>query len=292
MTEKRKPVSSSDDVTPTDHPQTAILREHLRRRYGDTAPDHGVATNPTLELLLRHRTARHYLPATVTEAELALILAAGQSASTSANFQFTSVVVVDDADLRARLSELAGGQQLILDASVFLVWVADWSRNIDIAVRHGHSIEATEYLDSTVSSIVDVTLSAQNAAIAAESLGYGITFVGALRNNVDEVIAALKLPEWTFPVYGMAIGLPDPADPADIKPRYSQDVVVHRNTYTAPSDDAVAEYLTRINTYYREQELPEDWVTNRLAGRISTKASLHGRQGIRNTFNRQGFQMK
>lgn len=269
-----------------------VLQEQLDKRYGPAGPRVGAANNQTLEVLLRHRTVRRFLPGVVAESELQLILAAAQSASTSANFQFTSVVVIDDPVLRARLAELAGGQQLVLDAAVFLVWVADWSRNIALACAHGHSIEATSYLDSTISSIVDVTLSAQNAAVAAESLGYGITFVGALRNNIDSVIELLRLPEWTFPVYGLAIGIPDPADPADVKPRYGQDVVVHRNTYTAPADTDVADYLDRINAYYREQELPEDWVKNRLAGRISTKESLHGRQGIRNTFHRQGFELK
>ncbi|GAB2685113.1 nitroreductase family protein [Nocardia thraciensis] len=269
-----------------------VLQEQLDKRYGAGALSADGVGNPTLEVLLRHRTVRHYLPGTVSDTELRLILAAAQSASTSANFQFTSVVVVDDPALRDRLAELAGGQQLIRDAAVFLVWIADWSRNVAIATEHGHTIEATSYLDSAISSIVDVTLSAQNAAVAAESLGYGITFVGALRNKIDAVIEALELPEWTFPVYGLAIGVPDPADPADIKPRYGQSVVVHRNTYTPPTAADVDDYLARINTYYREQELPADWVKNRLAGRISTKESLHGRQHIRKTFNNQGFQLR
>ncbi|MFC9996871.1 nitroreductase family protein [Nocardia sp. NPDC127526] len=271
---------------------STVLQEQLHKRYGAQAPVAGGVANPTLELLLRHRTVRRFLPGEISESELAVIVAAAQSASTSANFQFTSVVVVDDPALRARLAELAGGQQLINDAAVFLVWLADWSRNIELARANGHTIEATEYLDSALSSVIDVTLSAQNAATAAESLGYGITFVGALRNKIDAVIEALGLPEHTFPVYGLAIGIPDPADPADIKPRYGQSVVVHRNTYTPPAAEDLADYLDRINTYYREQELPEDWVKNRLAGRISTKESLHGRQGIRNTFNRQGFPLK
>ncbi|MBF6174773.1 nitroreductase family protein [Nocardia blacklockiae] len=271
---------------------STALQQQLDKRYGADAPVADGVGNPTLEVLLRHRTVRHFLPGEVSETELRLIIAAAQSASTSANFQFTSVVVIDDPALRDRLAELAGGQQLVRDAAVFLVWVADWSRNIAIARQHGHSIEATAYLDSTVSSIVDVTLSAQNAAVAAESLGYGITFVGALRNNIDAVIAELRLPEWTFPVYGLAIGVPDPTDPADIKPRYGQSVVVHRNTYRPPDDAEVQDYLDRINAYYREQELPADWAKNRLAGRISTKESLHGRQHIRRTFHNQGFELR
>lgn len=101
------------------------------------------------------------------------------------------------------------------------------------------------YLDSTISSVVDVALAAQNAAVAAESLGYGITFVGALRNRVDEVCAELELPEWTFPLFGLAIGVPAPGNPADVKPRLGQDVVLHQETYRRPDPAAIADYRAR-----------------------------------------------
>ncbi|MFC4120062.1 nitroreductase family protein [Nonomuraea zeae] len=268
------------------------VRDLLERRFGVAGHDGGTPGTEVVELLLRHRTVRTFLPQPVEEEVLRLIVAAAQSASTSANFQFTSVVSVRDPARRDRLAVYAGDQQLVRDAGAFLVWVADWSRSVSIARAHGLPTGGADYLDSTVSSIVDVALAAQNAAVAAESLGYGITFVGALRNRVDEVCAELELPEWTFPLFGLAIGVPAPDDPADVKPRLGQDVVLHQETYTPPDPGAIADYRRRIGRYYTEQEKPADWVQDRLAWRIADKGGLDGRHTIRDSFHRQGFPLK
>lgn len=264
----------------------------LKKRYGtdyELPPEIG---NSTIELLIRHRTVRHFVPCELPDDELQLIVAAAQSASTSANFQFASIVQVEDPARRDRLADLAGNQQLVRDAAVFFVWVADWARSVSVAREHGLPTDGAEYLDSTISSIVDVALSAQNAAVAAESLGYGVTFVGALRNNVDAVCDELGLPAWTFPVFGLAIGLPDPNDPADIKPRFSQDVVLHKETYRSLDESGLQDYSERIGKYYSEQERPADWVLDRLAWRIGSSEGLHGRHRMRESFQRQGFPIR
>ncbi|GAA2214518.1 NADPH-dependent oxidoreductase [Nonomuraea monospora] len=268
------------------------VRDLLERRFGTAEGVHEDLGNGVVELLLDHRTVRTFLPEPVDERVLRLIVAAAQSASTSANFQFTSVVSVRDAARRDRLATYAGDQQLVRDAGAFLVWVADWSRSVSIARAHDLPAQGADYLDSTVSSIVDVALAAQNAAVAAESLGYGITFVGALRNRVDEVCAELELPAWTFPLFGLAIGVPAPDDPADVKPRLGQDVVLHQETYTRPDPAAIADYRERIGRYYTEQEKPADWVLDRLAWRIADKGGLDGRHTIRDSFHRQGFPLR
>ena len=55
---------------------------------------------------------------------------------------------------------------------------------------------------------VDVALSAQTTVIAAESMGLGICYIGALRNNPAEVSELLALPEHVYPVFGLCIGHP------------------------------------------------------------------------------------
>lgn len=265
------------------------VKELLERRFGTPGDVDVSLGNGVVELLLDHRTVRTFRPEPIDERVVRLIVAAAQSASTSANFQFTSVISIRDPARRDRLAHYAGDQQLVRDAGAFLVWVADWSRSVSIAREHGLPTRGANYLDSTISSVVDVALAAQNAAVAAESLGYGITFVGALRNRVDEVCAELELPEWTFPLFGLAIGVPAPDDPADVKPRLGQDVVLHQETYRRPDPAAIADYRERIGRYYTEQEKPADWVLDRLAWRIADKTGLHGRHTIRQSFHRQGF---
>ena len=278
--------------TETQPGASARLAAALRKRYGADVVAAADRTSETVELQLRHRTVRRFLPGAINDATLQLIVAAAQSASTSANFQFTSVVNVRDPGRRDRLARHAADQQLVRDAALFLVWVADWSRSREIAIAHGHPTAGADYLDSTLSSVVDVALAAQNAALAAESLGYGITFVGALRNEVDAVCAELRLPPWTFPLFGLAIGIPDPADPADVKPRMPQSVVLHEETYTPFAQADIDAYSERIGRYYREQERPEDWVRERLAWRISSKDGLDGRHTMRASFGKQGFPLR
>jgi nitroreductase len=45
-----------------------------------------------------------------------------------------------------------------------------------------------------VMATVDTALAAQNAALAAESIGLGTVYIGAMRNSPEEVAALLKLP--------------------------------------------------------------------------------------------------
>jgi nitroreductase len=271
---------------------TVSLTEALHKRYGAPILSADGRENDTIALQLRHRSVRTFLPGVIDDETLGLIVAAAQSASTSANFQFTSVVDVRDPERRDRLALMAGDQQLVRDAGAFLVWIADWSRSRTIAEWHGHPTAGADYLDSTLSSIVDVALAAQNAAIAAEALGYGVTFVGALRNNVDEVCAELELPQWTFPLFGLAIGIPDPDDPADVKPRLPQSVVLHRETYEPLDPADVDDYRRRIGRYYTEQERPADWVQERLAWRISSKDGLDGRHTMKESLRKQGFPLR
>ena len=54
------------------------------------------------------------------------------------------------------------------------------------------SIESTEKF---MVALIDAALAAQNAAIAAESMGLGICYIGGIRNKLDEVKDLLKTPE-------------------------------------------------------------------------------------------------
>src|SRR5262245_33953689 len=51
-----------------------------------------------------------------------------------------------------------------------------------------------------------------------ESLGLGTCYIGAIRNNPETVARELALPEGVFPVFGLTVGFPDPAQPSGVKP--------------------------------------------------------------------------
>src|SRR5581483_12157032 len=196
--------------------------------------------NDVLATILAHRSVRGFRPDPLPDGTLELLVAAAQSASTSSNLQFWSVIAVEQPDHKSRLATLAGDQPFIRDAPLLLVWLADLARLDAIAAERQQAVEGTQYLEEFIVGVVDAALAAQSALIAAESLGLGGVYIGAMRNLPEQIAAELLLPPHTFAVFGMSIGYPDPARETGIKPRLPQSVVLHREQYSvAARSDAI-----------------------------------------------------
>ena len=112
----------------------------------------------------------------------------------------------------------------------FFVFCADLYRHEIVGEMENKdvmtSIESTEKF---MVMLIDTALAAQNAAIAAESMGLGICYIGGIRNNLDEVCNLLKTPKRVIPLFGMAVGYPEKL--ADKKPRLSFSHIYHENEY-------------------------------------------------------------
>jgi nitroreductase len=224
---------------------------------------------------------------------LETLVAAAQSASTSSNLQVWSVVAIQDPEHKARLSVLASNQQFIRDAPLLLVWLADLARLNAIAADRQTQVEGTQFTEAFILGIVDATLAAQSALIAAESLGLGTVYIGAMRNHPEKVAEALGLPPSVFAVFGMSIGWPDPAKATGIKPRLPQSVVLHREVYdAAPRREVIDRYNGIARDYMREQGMKEqDW-TAQAMGRLKDREAMHGRDRMREALRNLGFELK
>jgi nitroreductase len=138
--------------------------------------------NEHIALLLSHRSIRGYRPDALPPGTLETLVAAAQSAATSSNLQTWSVVAVTDAGKKATLARLAANQKHIEQCPLFLVWIADLSRNRRLAEEEGVTLETLPYQETFLVAAIDATLAAQNATVAAESLGLSTVYIGALRN--------------------------------------------------------------------------------------------------------------
>ncbi|WP_030144350.1 NADPH-dependent oxidoreductase [Glycomyces sp. NRRL B-16210] len=257
-------------------------------RYGD--PDAALeVANEVLRVQLAHRSVRLFGPREVTEAELEALVTAAQSAPTSSNLQPWSVVAVRDPERKARLAELARSQKFIDQAPLFLVWVADLDRARRLAEREGTGVDAVDYLETTAIGFIDTALAAQNAVVAAESLGLGTVFVGAIRNRPLEVAEELGLPPHAVAVFGLAVGEPDPAEQADVKPRLPREAVLHREVYDAAASDAhLPVYDERLAAYNRRFGLPGTW-SDRVLARLKGPESMGGRHLLREVLEKLGL---
>jgi nitroreductase len=257
-------------------------------RYGDDAFRLG-ATGDVVDLLLAHRSVRRFAPGDVTDEQLRTLVAAAQSAPTSSNLQPWSVVAVRDRARKERLAHLAADQRFVADCSVLLVWVADLGRAHRLAARRGTEVAATTYLESTLIAFIDTALAAQNAVVAAEALGLGSTFVGAIRNRPDEVALELGLPDGTVAAFGLAVGVPDPTEAAGVKPRLPQSAVLHLEQYDAGRGDAAIEaYDEVLGAYNSRFGLTGGW-TDRVLARLRGPESMAGRHVLREVLERRGM---
>jgi len=277
-----------------DHAMDSAAAALLRARYGEADAPGGIALNAVIATLLAHRSVRHFLPDPLPAGTLETLVAAAQSAATSSNLQSWSVIAVEAAETRARLAAWSGGSgDFVARAPLFLCWLADLSRLERVAESHGRVLEANAYLEAFMVALVDAALAAQNAAVAAESLGLGVVYVGALRNRPQAVAEELGLPPGCVAAFGMAIGHPDPDRPAEVKPRLPQSVVLHRERYgSAAEGEAVARYDETLARFSRAQGMAADHWTGRVLDRLGTTAALRGRERMRAILNSLGFGLR
>lgn len=265
-----------------------LWQERYRQEISVRLPD-----NETIRGQLSHQSVRDYEPAPLPEGAVEVALAAASSAATSCNLQNWSVIVVTDVQTRTRLAELAGNQDFIKVAPVFLAWIVDHSRLARLAEQEKLGQVALDYEEAHLMAVLDVGLAAQNAVTAFESMGLGTVYIGGLRNHVEDVATLLGLPPRAYAVVGLCVGYPAKTVTRHIKPRLSQNVVVHKERYNSEGEAAyITEYDHKADAYQQEQGLPARRWSRTVAERISSIKGLGGRHIMKAALRRLGFPLQ
>ncbi len=271
---------------------TDAVSQALTARYGNDLPEVGDAWNGVLANLLTHRSVRAYRPDPLPPRTVETLVAAAQSAPSSSNLQTWSVVVVEDQARKARLAEFAGGQKHIVEAPLFLVWLADLSRAERLAARSRHPDEGLRFLETFLVAVIDAALAAQNAVVAAESLGLGSVYIGAIRNKPRAVAEELGLPPNVAAAFGLCVGYPDAARPAQVKPRLRQQVVIHHERYSDAADEAgIAAYDETLRAFQRSEGVPAIGWSEAVLKRLGSARALNGRDRLVEELRALGFKL-
>lgn len=276
-----------DSLTPSPDKTQA-----LARRYGAALPKAG-PWNETIASLLTHRSVRGYRPDAVPAGTLETLVAAAQSAASSSNMQLWSVVAVHDAAKKKVLAEIAGNQKHIEQCPLYLCWVADLSRNERLSQSEKTDFETLPWLETFMVACIDAALAAQNAVVAAESLGLSTVYIGAMRNDPIRVAELLELPERAFVVFGLCVGYPTEAAQGEVKPRLPQATVVHHDRYV-PDDEAAqrAAYDNELDAFSRRHEMAATTWTQRVLNRMGPLKSMNGRETLRQSLKKLGFEIR
>jgi nitroreductase len=246
-----------------------------------------------LATIFAHRSIRAFLPDALPEDTLETIVAAARSAASSSNLKVWSVVAIEDPARKARFAAFARSQQHIEQAPLFLVWLADLSRLDRAGAEHGRPIEALDYLESAVTAFIDTALAAQNAVVVLESLRLGAVYIGAIRARIEVIAVELNLPPNVTPVFGLAIGYPDPDVRSGIKPRLRQSAILHRESYSASGEsEAVAAYDESIHAFQTEQGLEQIPWSRQALRRVADAPALHDRHRLKEALTNLGFKLR
>jgi FMN reductase (NADPH) len=248
----------------------------------------GMRMNEVIQLLQSHRSIRKFKSIPISPNQIDHIIDSAQKASTSSNVQAYSIIGVSDSDKKQKLAELAGNQQYIEKCPLFLVWCADLYR-IDQACRKNQVEMVSGTTENFIVATVDAAIAAQNAAIAAESMGLGIVYIGGIRNQSYEVTKLLNLPSLVYPIFGMCVGFPD-HEPSS-RPRLARDAVYHQDAYSTEHVlEEIEDYDQMLQAYYIERTGGKRDTT--WSKEMSQKFEHAARTHMRSFLEEQGYRFK
>ena len=228
----------------------------------------------TIKLMKAHTSVRRFKEQEIPQEDLSTILSAGQMASSWKNFQSYSVIVVRSQEKKDALFELVP-QEAIRQSAAFLLFVGDLNR-AEKGARLHTDVFQPQGVEGLLITSVDAALAGQNTLLAAESLGYGGVIIGLVRYKSVELAELFKLPDYTYPVFGIALGVPNQKH--DVKPRLPLENVVFEEEYQEQSTEAIETY-DRVQTEYAGARATTTW-SQRLAEQFGNPEPSSTRENL------------
>ena len=235
--------------------------------------------NATVDTLLERRSIRKFKPKPLPDDVVETLETVAQHAASSQFLNDWSAIRVTEPAAKKRLAEI--GEH----------------RNAAIAARKGVEVASDAF---TLNGSYRFT-QAQNDAVlalhametAAYSLGLGCVILGSLLNDVPALIDLLNLPEYTYPVLGIAIGKPD-QEPA-VKPRMPRSMQFFENEYPSSDEKLLSgldSFDAEVHKYYdlRDTERPVDAFSDQIAANAIDEGV--NAKAVAVQAKRQGFRLE
>ena len=230
---------------------------------------------PVIQQIHKHRSIRKYKPDPIPELLLTEILEAGIRSSSSGNMQAFSIILTRDAELRAKLLDPHLNQSMVVDAPILVTFCADFHRMRRWLELSNAPDNFDNYFSFMIAAI-DAILVAQTVALAAESRGLGLCYLGSTLSNADQIGKILDLPENVVPVVGYSLGYPaeDPA-PRDRLPLRG---LIHHETYQDYSDEDIQAIYQEREVKGWQRYMGSEWLKNQVEAKsIENLAELYTR---------------
>ncbi len=198
--------------------------------------------NEILTSLHARKSVRAFTEEPVSPQDKRAVLEAACAAPTAGNQQLYTILDITDQALKDKLAVTCDHQSFIASAPLVLIFCADCQKWYDAFVHGGCSPRRPGAGDLLL-AVSDANIAAQNAVVAAESLGLGSCYIGDVMEQCETHRALLHLPEYVVPAAMLVIGHPTQQQRDRIKPgRCALEHIVHENAYR-PLDAAGLEKM-------------------------------------------------
>lgn len=187
--------------------------------------------NETMRQLYDRKSVRVFEDREITEEKKEQILEAAFMAPTAGNQQLYTIIDITDQELKEALVKTCDNQPFIAKAKLVLIFCADCKKWYDGFQVAGCNPRNPGVGDLAL-AISDATIAAQNAVVAAESLGIGSCYIGDVMENCEKQRELLNLPPYVFPAAMVVFGYPTQQQKERKKPeRAAREYIVHENGY-------------------------------------------------------------
>lgn len=199
----------------------------------------------TIDTLLTHRTIRKYQSKKIEKEKIDLILRAACNGSTMGNMQLFSIIITEDEEMKRKAAPFHFNQPMATEAPLILTFCADFNRFNKYCQYRDADNTAYNNIQSYHWAIIDALIAAQNACVAAESMGLGICWLGTITYNCHQFIEIFQLPKNVFPIASITFGYP--AENPELTDKLPIEALIHSEIYHDYSKE-------EINQIYSEKE--------------------------------------
>ena len=187
--------------------------------------------NQTIQQLKDRKSVRAFTDKPILPEEVAAILESAVNAPTAGNQQLYTIINVTDQALKERLAESCDHQGFIAKAPLVLVFCADCRKWYRAFLEYGCNPREPGVGDLML-AVSDTNIAAQNAVVAAHSLGIGSCYIGDIMENAEVQREILSLPPYVFPAAMLVFGYPTEQQMKRPKPpRCDMQHIVYENGY-------------------------------------------------------------
>lgn len=188
--------------------------------------------NDVLKQLHERKSVRVYEDKPIAPEVKTAILEAAIQAPSAGNMALYTILDITDSEIKQKLSVSCDHQPFIATAPMVLIFCADYRRWYDVFCEFVDEVRKPDMGDLFLAQ-ADTLIAAQNAVVAAHSLGLGSCYIGDITENYEYHKELLNLPRYVVPTAMLCIGYPTAQQLSRPKPpRHAVSDLVHENGYS------------------------------------------------------------